>query len=115
YRERTRSGAANCDAVINYKLPAGQLNRASHGERNRVTVARVGERLTQRAEPAVIGVGNRYSSSRALELRLRRAAARQSHTLWPASLRPFISHCHCRVKIKNGMISSGEVLGNHCG
>jgi hypothetical protein len=35
--------------------------------------------------------------------------------LWPASLRPFISHCHCRVKIKNGMIHRvkyWEVIAN---
>jgi hypothetical protein len=44
------------------------LNRASHGERNRVTVARVGERLAQRARPAVVSVSDRDDVGRSVSL-----------------------------------------------
>src|SRR5437763_6230675 len=57
--ELIRTGAANCDAFINYKLAAGQINRASYRKVNRVAVVGIKERLPQRPGAAVVCVGDR--------------------------------------------------------
>src|SRR3982751_674869 len=57
--ELIRTGAGNCDAFINYKLAAGQINRASYRKVNRVAVVGINERLPQRPGAAVVCVGDR--------------------------------------------------------
>src|SRR5207253_5191728 len=44
--------------MINRKLGGGQPNRAGYRKANSITVIRVGECLTQRARPAVVGIGD---------------------------------------------------------
>src|SRR6266496_2361995 len=51
-----------------------------------------------------------------MEWRLRRVAARQSQTLWPPSLRPFVSLCRCCVERKRGRITRvkyWEIIGDN--